>query len=254
LRTAQAGGTAPTVDIEVVESSAATDLNNSEDLPAAAAVAQSMDDDPLTPGKLITFEGCEGTGKSTQIERAARWLNDEGIPFLTTREPGGTPLGKSLRALLLDAERARCTLPTELFLLLADRAQHVSEIIRPSLDEGLVVLCDRYNDSTLAYQGYGSGLDTEILRAVCALAAEGVQPHLTILLDGDPAVTMRRIDRRLDRMEQKGPDFHQRVRKGFLTIAAAEPERIRVLDALQDPDTIALEVQNAIGELLERGL
>ncbi|MDQ2730265.1 MAG: dTMP kinase [Armatimonadota bacterium] len=202
------------------------------------------------PGLFITFEGCEAVGKTTQIRLAAEWLASEGIPFLSTREPGGTPLGITLRELILDS-KAVCCPGAELFLLLADRAQHVSEVIRPSLAEGLVVLCDRFNDSTLAYQVGGGGLDRESVEESCSLAVMGLEPHLTLLLDLDPATAFGRINRPLDRMEEKGPEYHQRVREMFLELARLEPDRFVTVDAAQPPEIVADQVRTAIRKRLE---
>ena len=206
------------------------------------------------PGLFITFEGCEGAGKSTQVSRAMEWLTGQGIPVLVTREPGGTSLGSGLRSLLLDPDVA-CIPLSEMFILLADRAQHVAEIIVPALREWRVVLCDRYNDSTLAYQAWGGGLDLESARRCCEIATTGLEPDLTILLDMDPAASLGRLSRSFDRMEQKGLEFHARVRQGFLELARQSAERIRVIDAQADVDTVSEAVQAAIQSAMrERGM
>lgn len=200
-------------------------------------------------GLFVAFEGGEGVGKSTQITRAATWLRDLGHDVVETREPGGTPLGTELRRLLLDPD-SQVTARAEALLYAADRAQHVETVLRPALDAGQVVLTDRYVDSTLAYQGAGRGLDDT--RLVINWATGGLLPDLTVLLDLDPAVGLRRAGARAtpDRLEAASLAFHQAVRDGFLALAAEAPDRYVVLDAADDPDVIADAVRQSIAARL----
>ncbi len=192
-------------------------------------------------GLFVAFEGGEGAGKSTQIARAAQALRAAGHDVVTTREPGGTDLGRELRRLVLDpagdvAPRA------EALLYAADRAHHVATVVRPALAAGRVVLTDRYVDSTLAYQGAGRGLSVAQARVLTEWATEGLLPDLTVLLDLDPATGLARAGARgaeLDRLEAASLDFHQAVRAGFRELAAATPQRYLVLDATRPPDELA---------------
>jgi dTMP kinase len=182
---------------------------------------------------FITFEGIEGSGKSTQLRALASRLRESGRVVVETREPGGTPAGAALRSLLLAAEPVPLTPRAELFLYCADRTQHVSQVIRPALAAGRVVLCDRFSDSTIAYQGYGRGLDLAMLRALDAQARDGVWPHLTFLFDCPAAEGLARArgrSRSGDRFEGEALEFHERVRAGFQTLAREEPARFCVLD------------------------
>lgn len=198
-------------------------------------------------GVLITFEGVEGSGKSTQIRRLARALRDEGYRVEQTREPEGTPFGAAVRRLF---ERDVPPL-TQALLFLAARHQHVLERIRPWLRARRVVLCDRYTDATVAYQGYAGGLEPEMLRELNVRATGGVLPDLTLLFDCDPALGFRRIGRRRrDHFERKALAFHRRVRRGYLEIQRAEPKRVRRIDAARPPDVVAAEVQAIAGEFL----
>jgi dTMP kinase len=185
-----------------------------------------------TPGVFVTFEGPEGAGKSTQVRLLAERLRQEGYSVLTTREPGGTPLGERVRAAVLDPGPAVAPV-AEFLLFSASRAQLVQDVIRPALSEGQVVICDRFADSSLAYQGYGRGLNLEFLREVTWEATGGLRPHLTVLLDVDPRVGLARATNHgaHDRIEMTDLQFHNRVREGFLQLAAGEPERFLVVDA-----------------------
>ncbi|CAM3651211.1 dTMP kinase [Deinococcus frigens] len=183
-------------------------------------------------GLFLSFEGPEGAGKSTQIARLAWHLEAAGQAPTITREPGGTPLGTRVRDVLLDPELTIDPLP-EFLLYSASRAQLVTNVIRPALDRGKVVVCDRYADSSLAYQGFGRGLDAALLRGITAAATGGLWPDLTVLLDLDPVIGLQRAARRgqPDRLEQADLTFHQRLRQGFVQLAEAEPDRFLVLDA-----------------------
>lgn len=200
-------------------------------------------------GLFVAFEGGEGVGKSTQVAAAAAWLRGLGHEVVETREPGGTPLGDELRRLLLDPD-SHITPRAEALLYAADRAQHVESVIRPALDAGRVVLTDRYVDSTLAYQGAGRGLaDT---RLVTGWATGGLVPDLTVLLDLDPSVGLRRAGARAtpDRLETASFAFHEAVRAGFRALAAEVPERYAVIDAAADPGEVAAAVRAAISARL----
>jgi dTMP kinase len=189
-------------------------------------------------GLFITFEGGEGSGKSTQIERLAARLTARGVAAVRTREPGGTPLGEGVRDLLLDPAR-RPSAMTEALLLESARAELVATVIRPALAAGSVVLCDRYDDSTLAYQGGGRGLDDVTLRALNRAATGGLVPALTLLFDLDPVLGLERRTRApgpTNRLDREPLEFHVRVRRRYLELAAAEPGRWRVIDASADPD------------------
>ena len=198
---------------------------------------------------FVAFEGGEGTGKSTQISRAAQWLRDRGHDVLETREPGGTPLGQELRRLVLDPA-GHVTPRSETLLYAADRAHHVDTVIRPALEAGRVVLTDRYVDSTLAYQGAGRGLDDA--RVVTTWATGGLLPHLTVLLDLDPRIGLARAGARsaLDRLEADTLQFHEAVRAGFLALAAEAPDRYLVLDATADEVAVAEQVAAALAARL----
>ena len=187
---------------------------------------------------LITVEGGDGAGKTTLVRALAQHWNAAGVPLQTTLEPGGTAIGRGLRNLVLHTD-AELSLWTETFLFLADRSADVAEIIRPALDRGQLVLCDRYADSTLAYQGHGRGLDLDLLQRLNHAATDGLQPDLTILLDIPPeqGVARGRADGG-DRIADAALDFHRRVNHGFRAIAAAEPHRVVLLDAAQPPDAV----------------
>ena len=210
--------------------------------------------------RFISFEGGDGTGKSTQVKRLADYLSRRGRAPVCTREPGGTDLGKLIRKVLLEVGGRRIFPQTELFLYLADRAQHVEEVIQPALAGGRIVLCDRFTDSTLAYQGYGRGVDLDRLREMNRIASCGIAPDLTILLDCPVGLGLARTARRSagrraaesreDRFEREQAEFHDRVRRGFLELAAAEPARIRVLDAARPIE----EVQEKIRAIVEAEL
>jgi dTMP kinase len=182
-------------------------------------------------GILVTLEGGEGSGKSSQAEALAALTRAQDYTVTVTREPAGTELGSIVMSLF--RQGSTVTPQTELFLIEAARAQHVREVIRPALEHGKVVLCDRYTDSTLAYQGYGRGLSLDHIRAVNHIATEGLVPHFTILLDVPPETGLARKDhQRLDDSIGGEPlEFHQRVRQGFLKLAQREPQRIVVVDA-----------------------
>ncbi|MHC1712062.1 MAG: dTMP kinase [Solidesulfovibrio sp.] len=204
---------------------------------------------------FVTFEGIEGSGKSTQIKLLTKALEAVGKTVTVTREPGGSGLGKTLRSILLSMESRNLDSRAELFLYLADRAQHVAEVIRPAQDAGQIVLCDRFADSTVAYQGYGRGLDVALLTRLNETAVGGAWPQLTLLLDLDPEQGLRRaLARNLKagtgvtegRFEAEHLDFHTRVRDGYLALAALHPERFVTLDATEDVPVVARAIWNAV--------
>ena len=192
---------------------------------------------------FITLEGGEGVGKTTQQALLAERLQREGYACVSTREPGGTALGEALRELLLHGDPL--TPLAELFLYAADRAEHVQKCILPALAAGQVVVCDRFTDSTLAYQGYGRGLDLEKIRQLNHLATGGLQPHLTLWLDLPPEVGLARAKAR-DRLEQERLEFHRRVYQGFQALAAAEPQRIVRVDAQGSPAEVAARLWSVV--------
>jgi len=198
-------------------------------------------------GVLITFEGVEGSGKTTQMARLGRWLKQRGYRVELTREPDGTALGAGVRSLFEREPRPLA----QVFLFLAARHQHVAEKIRPWLKRGRVVLCDRYTDATLAYQGYAGGIDPATIRELNVQATGGIGPDLTLLFDLDPAEGFRRIGRRrLDHFERQALAFHRRVRRGYLEIQRAEPKRVRIVDASRTPAQVGAQVRTLIEEYL----
>jgi dTMP kinase len=202
---------------------------------------------------LITFEGIEGSGKSTHARLLAEHLGALGWNPLATREPGGTPLGEPIRRLLLDAGSAPVAPLAELLLYCADRAQHVTQVIGPALAAGRPVLCDRFSDSTIAYQGHGRGLDLDLVRSIEARARGGLTPALTFVFDCPPSEGLARVRRRsmaTDRIESAPLAFHERVREGFLTLAATSPARYRVLDSTATVDATQARVRAAALERL----
>lgn len=203
-------------------------------------------------GLFITFEGPEGAGKSTQLTRLVQTLQERGLTVTVTREPGGTPLGTRVREVLLDPALDMHPLP-EFLLYSASRAQLVQDVIRPALSRGETVVCDRYFDSSLAYQGAGRGLPLELLRGITQEVTGGLNPDLTLLLDLDPEIGLERAAARgqPDRLERADLAFHQRVRQGFLQLARQEPGRFVVLDAASTPDAVQQQVWAAVQKQLE---
>lgn len=201
-------------------------------------------------GLFITFEGADGCGKTTQMELLAEYLKTNGKDVLLTREPGGKGLGEKVREILLNYNGPvsdRC----ESFLFLADRAQNIDIIVNPAVSQGKIVLCDRHIDSTVAYQGYGRGLDIERINKLNDIATNGKKPDLTFVFDIDVETSMKRVGKEKDRMESAGIDFHNRVRKGYLELAKQEPQRIKVLDATKSIKEIHNNVIEIINEKLK---
>jgi len=209
--------------------------------------------------RFITFEGGDGSGKTTQLKALESHLTARGRSCLSTREPGGTSLGELIRQVLLEVGKQPITSPTELFLYLADRAQHIHEVVIPALEQGKIVLCDRHTDSTLAYQGYGRGIDLGLLRSLNHIASQGIKPDLTLLFDCPVEIGLSRTAQRQsqtasgrneDRFEREKIEFHERVRAGFLELARAEPDRFRIIDAARSAEEVGQEIKNIIdGEL-----
>jgi dTMP kinase len=201
---------------------------------------------------FITLEGPEGSGKSTQVRRLIRRLKDHGVQIVQTREPGGTSIGDQVRSILMDLENTAMHPTTEILLFSASRAQHVHEVIKPNLERGAVVICDRYYHSTLAYQGYGHGLDLEALKQITRFATSSLDPDLILLLDlpSEAGLQRRRTDGDWNRMDDYQLAFHQRVRQGYLTMAAADPEHWALVDA-----SLSLkEVEDAIWQVVRHRL
>ena len=189
---------------------------------------------------FISFEGIEGCGKTTQVELFAKFLAERGVPHVVTREPGGTDLGKLIRKMLLDPAHSEMEPLTELLLYAADRAQHIAQVIRPALNAGQWLICDRFADATTAYQGYGRGQELAFIQQLNQWATQGLWPHLSLLLDCPVDVGLDRARQRImdtalagreDRFEQQGSPFHQKVREGYLKLAAQNPARFKILDA-----------------------
>ena len=205
---------------------------------------------------FITFEGIEGSGKSTQILHAYHYLNELGLKCVMTREPGGTRIGRKIRSILLDPESTAMNPAAELLLYTADRIQHIQEIILPAIEDGCIVICDRYFDATLAYQGVARGLDMTLILDLHKLICRNLKPDLTFLLDLTPDTGLLRAWNQLksgsrmdteSRFEKENLAFHERVRAGYLEIAEKEPERFRLIDASQSQD----QVQDRITRILE---
>jgi len=201
----------------------------------------------MKKGLFITFEGGDGCGKTTQIKLLNEYLINQGYETLLTREPGAKGLGEKLREILLNYDGD--VSPTcESFLFLADRAQHVDCIIKPALEDGKIILCDRHTDSTVAYQGYGRGLNLDRIHQLNTIATSGLKPDLTIVLDVDVETSMKRVGKEKDRMESAGIEFFKRVRHGFIEIAKSEPNRVKVINS---SDTIE-NIHKQIVELVEK--
>ncbi|MBN6050796.1 dTMP kinase [Nonomuraea sp. RK-328] len=202
------------------------------------------------PGLFIAFEGGEGSGKTTQSRMIAIWLRDQGYDVVQTREPGSTKIGMRLRAILLDAAERGLSPRAEALMYAADRSEHVEKVIRPALRRGAIVVCDRYVDSSLAYQGAGRALAPDDVAKVNAWATGGLLPHLTVLIDTPPSIGLTRLGGAADRIESEPLDFHERVRKEFRALAAASPERYLVVDGTLAPEQITRAIQDRVHEIL----
>lgn len=201
--------------------------------------------------KFITFEGVEGSGKSTQLRRLGEYLNGKNIPVILTQEPSGTPIGRKIGDILFDRGHQAMCPETELFLFFAARAQHVREVIQPALNDGKHVLCDRFSDATFAYQAAGRGLDFHFIKTVNDYCAQQLKPDLTLLFDLPVETGLQRAGRRdaqlkdpsvADRFEKEKIDFHNRVRQGYLKICSSDPGRFQVIDAARSVDEVAADV------------
>ncbi len=211
-------------------------------------------------GIFITFEGGEGAGKTTQIERLEHLLSSKGLTVIRTREPGGTPEAESIRSLLVQRGGGEWDAMAEVLLFSAARVMHVKDVIKPAIDAGHVVICDRFSDSTMAYQGYGHGFSRDKINKIDALAIDNFKPDLTFILDLDVEIGLSRSKRRLnseegaqnteDRFERMEIDFHKRLRQGFVEIAANEPARCHVIDATQSADDVFAAICKIVDEKL----
>lgn len=202
-------------------------------------------------GLFITFEGADGCGKSTQLSLLQKYLEDKGFEVIVTREPGAKGLGQEIRKLLLHYEgyiSSKC----EAFMFLADRAQHIDTIIKTAVDNGKIVLCDRHTDSTIAYQGYGRGEDIEKLKYLNNLATGGFIPDLTLVYNVDIETALKRRGDNRDRMEQAGKDFQIKVQNGYKKIAELEPERVKIIDAKPDIDTVFKNTKKIVEQLIKK--
>ncbi len=209
---------------------------------------------------FITFEGIEGSGKTTQIKRIGAAMQAKGVSHVITREPGGTSIGQKIRSILLDPQNKEIDPTTELLLYTSDRSQHIMQVIAPALTAGHIVLCDRFFDATLVYQGYARGLDIDKIKALHHLACKGLKPDITFLFDLTPADGLSRAwqeikngarDNSETRFEEETLLFHEKVREGYLTLANLEPERFRIIDATHDRDSITRQIVATLSRRLE---
>ena len=222
----------------------------------------------MSDGLFISFEGVDGAGKTTQVQRAHNYLQECGLRSLVTREPGGTPVGLTIRELVLHGLAAFPSVAvtegtdvvdasddlaprTEALLYAADRAEHVAQVVRPALDRGDIVLCDRYLDSSVAYQAGGRDLSADVIRRLSLWASQGLLPKRTYLLDADPSQSKSRLNHEPDRLESAGDDFQQHVRQAFLQLAHNEPDRFLVIDATQPIDQVWQIIQDDLDKLVE---
>ena len=225
----------------------------------------------MSKGLLISFEGLDGAGKTTQMDLLEAWLKERHIPYVRTREPGGTPLGLRVRDLLLNHPELAITPLAEAFLFQADRAQHFAQVILPALEEGKLVVTDRCFDASIAYQGYARGVGTKLVEELSMLATQGHKPNLTILLDlnseqvhtrvgmvhgatlpsSEAALHSNGLREKQDRFDSEAERFHQLVRKGFLTLAEANPDRIQVIDASQSMQEVHQKIVELVSSLLK---
>jgi len=204
-------------------------------------------------GLLITLEGIEGSGKSTQARLLGEHLRNQGYSTLETREPGGTPLAEKIRAVLLDRASEPVEPETEAFLVFAARRQHVMQVIEPALARGTIVLCDRFSDSTLAYQGYARGLDLTTLRTLNHLATNEIMPDLTLIFDLPVATGLaRRSAAETNRLDRESLRFHRKVRAGFLDLAKRDPKRVKIIPARAAKDLVARSVAQIVAPVLNR--
>ena len=209
---------------------------------------------------FITFEGVEGSGKTTQIQRLKKYLTQKGIPCTVTREPGGCPIGEKVRKILLNPDHREMVPTSELLLYEAARAQHVKEVIKPFLKKGGVVLCDRFSDATIAYQGYGRRIDLKWIERLNHLTSQGIKPDVTFLLDCPSDVGLKRAlqrnrtlkQEREERFEREKIQFHHRVRKGYLAIAKKDPYRVKLIDTREGQEKVFEKIRKIADNLIER--
>ncbi|MBW2429504.1 MAG: dTMP kinase [Deltaproteobacteria bacterium] len=209
---------------------------------------------------FISLEGIEGCGKTTQLEYLSSFLEDKGHPYVVTREPGGTAIGEKIRSILLDPESKDLVPAAELLLYMADRAQHIDLVIRPHLADGKIVLCDRYFDATVVYQGFARGLDTKFICSLHRLLFEDLKPDITLLLDLPPRIGLERAWKELDggnrsdtesRFEEETISFHEKVRAGYLELARFEPDRFKIIDASQELNQVQSDIRKLLTEYLK---
>lgn len=204
----------------------------------------------MQKGLFMTFEGADGSGKTTQLNNVKSFLEEKGFDVVITREPGALEIGQKIRNILLHHDGIvadRC----EMFLFLADRAQHVETFIKPAIEEGKIVLCDRHTDSTIAYQGYGRGQDINLLKDLNKIAINGIKPDLTLLFDVSTEVAQERVGSEKDRMESAGIEFHKKVRNGYLELQKQEPERIKIVNANNSIAEVFEETKNIVSKLIQ---
>ncbi len=209
---------------------------------------------------FISLEGIEGCGKTTQLEYLSSFLEDKGYPYVVTREPGGTAIGEKIRSLLLDPESKDLVPAAELLLYMADRAQHIELLIKPQLADGKIVLCDRYFDATVVYQGFARGLDTKFICNLHRLLFEDLKPDITLLLDLPPRIGLERAWKELaggnrsdteSRFEEETISFHEKVRAGYLELARFEPDRFKIIDASQELNQVQSDIRKLLIEYLK---
>jgi dTMP kinase len=210
---------------------------------------------------FITLEGIEGSGKTTQIGRLVEFLEDRGIECVTTRQPGGTLIGENIRSILLDPANRALAPMTELLLYMADRSQHIYELIRPCLQAGKTVICDRYFDATVVYQGFARGLNIELIQQLHQILFDDLKPDVTLLLDLAPQVGLQRAWQQLNTGQRSGVEsrfeaetvaFHEKVRAGYLELARLEPGRFRIVDAAQSQDQVFTAISNIVASILKQ--
>ncbi|MDX1707288.1 MAG: dTMP kinase [Desulfobacterales bacterium] len=209
---------------------------------------------------FITLEGIEGSGKTTQIDRLARFIAERGYECVTTRQPGGTVIGENIRSILLNPENHAMSPMTELLLYLADRAQHINEMIRPVLAAGKTLICDRYFDATVVYQGFARGLSVELLLELHRILFDNLKPDITFLLDLPPQLGLERAWQQLNSGQRQGHEsrfenealaFHEKVRNGYLEMAQLEPQRFHIIDAARSPDQVFAGMSNILAPFLK---
>jgi dTMP kinase len=216
-----------------------------------------------TRGKFITFEGIDGCGKSTQLRLLETYLTERGVPCVSTREPGGTAIGRRIRAVLLDVSDEHVEPMTEILLFAADRAQHVRQLILPALEAGTYVLSDRFYDATMAYQGFARGYEPQLVQQLIDLATGGLKPDMTLLFDLDVRTGLQRVRQRSasvtdqsaeapDRLDLEPTAFHEKVRQGYLTIAAQEPARVRVIPSAGTVEEVQALMLSEVAALLQK--